>query len=170
MSHYRSQLNFTWETVENAQKGFTKLCRAVVLLKEEATQDAEVSLSDPSYSPQGEEFSPFVEAICSDLNTPKAMAWLSGIIKDGSKSASSRLEMLYAADAVLGLGFSELTSTSRKDFPDTVQALLNERAAARASKEWARSDTLREELLSLGYQVKDTPKGQEVEQLEPKER
>ena len=168
MSHYRSQLNFTWETLENAQKGFTKLCRAVVSLKEEASKTPEVTPSDPSFLPKYQEFSPFVEALCSDLNTPKAMAWLNGIIKDGSKSASARLEIIYLADAVLGLGFSELTPTSCKDLPDTVQSLLDERAAARASKEWARSDILRDELLSLGFKVKDTPKGQEIEQLDPK--
>lgn len=161
MSHYRSQLNFTWEAVENAQLGYTKLCRAVLNLKATAAEERSSS-NVPDASPidlPGE----FIEALCDDLNTPRAMAVLVAVLKDNTRSAANRLAILSRADQVLGLRFDELKMASTDEFPEQVKRLLEQRASARMNKDWKGSDVLRDELLALGYRVKDTPKGQEVE-------
>jgi len=161
MSHYRSQLNFTWEAVENAQAAYTKLCRAIINLKAAAEEEGAVSSNADSSST---ELPPeFVEGLSSDLNTPKAMAALMAVLKDTSRSATNRLAILLRADQVLGLRFNELKTPTTSQFPEQVKQLLDRRATARASKDWKGSDALRDELLTLGYRVKDTAKGQEIE-------
>lgn len=163
MSHYRSQLNFTWEAVENAQAAFTKLCRAVLNLKAAAAEeDAPSDIADSSSTDLPPEFA---EALCADLNTPKAMAVLMAVLKDNTRSAANRLALLSRADQVLGLRFDELKAAITSELPEQVKQLLDQRAAARANKDWRGSDALREELLALGFRVKDTPKGQEIESV-----
>lgn len=163
MSHYRSQLNFTWEAVENAQAGYTKLCRAVLQLK--ATAEAEGAASASRDATSTELPPEFAEALCDDLNTPKAMAVLMAVLKDTTRSAADRLAILSRADLVLGLRFDELKAPKTSELPEQVQTLLDQRAAARANKDWKGSDALRDELLTLGYRVKDTAKGQEIEHV-----
>lgn len=164
MSHYRSQLNFTWEAVENAQAAYTKLCRTVLNLKA-AAEEEKSGTTTPIDSSSSELPPEFGEALCSDLNTPKAMAVLMAVLKDNTRSATERLAVLSRADLVLGLRFDELKAPSTSELPEQVKHLLDQRAAARASKDWKGSDALRDELLILGYRVKDTPNGQEIEPI-----
>jgi cysteinyl-tRNA synthetase len=58
------------------------------------------------------------------------------------------------------LGFVRFGRKPAAEIPPEVRRLLDERAAARAAKDWARSDALRDEILSLGWQVKDSKEGQ----------
>jgi cysteinyl-tRNA synthetase len=178
MSHYRSQLNFTWEAIENAQAGFIKLSRTI---RELAEQVKEGSCStpvpkSPSFNkaktkplPQPDNtrieeiINEFSAALCSDLNTPRAMSVVVAALKDDTIPPLDRLNMAFKVDEVFGLGFSKIEKTDTNSLPDEVQNLLTERAMARKQKQWAKADQLRDQLLELGYKIKDTPKGQQIE-------
>jgi cysteinyl-tRNA synthetase len=75
--------------------------------------------------------------------------------------AWSKLETFLWADHYLGLDLARDIGRAPAVLPAGAQSLLDERAAARAGKDFAASDRLRDELAALGVAVKDTPAGQE---------
>jgi cysteinyl-tRNA synthetase len=84
--------------------------------------------------------------------------------KDPDVSDGARFETFRLVDELLGLDL--LRDVGRApavvELPEGAQALLDERAAARAAKDWAQSDALRDALAALGVIVKDTPEGQQT--------
>jgi cysteinyl-tRNA synthetase len=101
-------------------------------------------------------------AVSDDLNTPRALPVLDEMLADKKLSPATRLKALAAFDDVLGLRLSDLT---RKDLrvrpanatiaPEEIEARLAERKEARAAKDFARSDTIRDALAAAGVEVMD---------------
>lgn len=145
-SHYRSHLNFSWDALETARNSFQSLKEKVLLLR----QDPSSNPADNSYADD------FLAAIDDDLNTPQALAVLWSVIKDGSLGSKEKLELLLGFDSVLGLRLGDVREESA---PAEIAALIREREEARAGKDWARSDELRDLLKEKGYIVEDTPDG-----------
>ena len=104
-----------------------------------------------------------LEAFEDDLDTPRALQVLRRLEKDDTVEDGARFETFAWADALLGLDLVRLVGqpVAAAELPDGAQALLDERAAARAGKDFAASDRLRDELAALGVLVKDTKAGQE---------
>jgi cysteinyl-tRNA synthetase len=100
------------------------------------------------------------EAFEDDLDTPRAVQVLRRLEKadlpDGSK-----LETFLWVDGYLGLDLARDIGKAPAALPPGAQELLDARAAARAARDFAASDRLRDELAALGVTVKDTPAGQE---------
>jgi cysteinyl-tRNA synthetase len=103
----------------------------------------------------------FFDALADDFNTPAARAILFDWIAEGNRRMDAgevlgrgRLgEMLYA------LGLEDLLEEREEKAPDTVRRLADEREAARAARDFARADQIREELAEQGWEVRDTPDG-----------
>lgn len=134
-SHYKTQANFTWESLEASKSALQKLRSA-------AQQDA--STVEPSET--------FSSAMNNDLNTAQALA-----------AVWEQKENFAKYDEVLGLKLLE--QAVAVEVPDKVQNLLNARQTAREAKDFARSDELREEIGKLGFEVKDTSEGQRVTKI-----
>jgi cysteinyl-tRNA synthetase len=100
------------------------------------------------------------EAFEDDLDTPRAVQALRKLEK-AELPAGSKLETFLWADHYLGLDLARDIGKAPAALPAGAQALLDERAAVRAAKDFAASDRLRDELAAIGVQVKDTPSGQE---------
>ncbi|MEM6327486.1 MAG: DALR domain-containing protein, partial [Bacteroidota bacterium] len=112
-------------------------------------------------------------AMCDDLNTPVALAAglrganaILGVSRqpDGlsMESAESALAFLNRIDALLGIvGLATEADDAGADDPlaEQVETLLAEREAARAARDFARADALRDEIAALGVEVMDTPSG-----------
>jgi len=157
-AHYRKQLNFTWAALEAAQKGLLGLRKLVQKsagepLPETATQQVEAYRAA------------FLEAINDDLNLPKAVA----VLWEASKANLGKglFELAKDFDQVLALDLlkgqvAEDERLALADLPTGVQDLLEQRQAARAEKNWAKSDELRDRIRGLGYLVKDTAQGMEI--------
>ena len=104
-----------------------------------------------------------------DLNISGALGVLFDTLRDANSAldanalpppAAAALQSLFSRwDTVLGI-LAPPQSTAPAALPAEVEELLAARAAARAAKDWPRSDALRAQLQTLGYLVKDTPKGQ----------
>lgn len=156
-AHYRSQLRFSFEGLKSAAQARKKLFSRVLALK------AQVE-GQPKGEGAGEAYvTKFYQAVAEDLNLPKALACIWGLLKDDGVSAAGKLAALYKMDEVLGLGL-EVLEEEKKEIGDclTVQEIedrLAQRKEAKEQKNYARADEIRNELLSQGIQIKDTPNG-----------
>jgi cysteinyl-tRNA synthetase len=148
-TRYRQQANLSWSAIAAADKLLSRW-RAVVA--EWAEEPSKPMCAD--YSAE------LREAIEDDLDTPRALQVLRRLEK-ADLPAGSKLETFLWVDAYLGLDLARDIGKAPAALPAGAQQLLDERAAARAAKDFAASDRLRDELAALGVAVKDTPAGQE---------
>lgn len=151
-AHYRTQLVFSWEALAGAAQALQRLRTAVYDLGAPTQVDTNA-------------FARFQEELNHDLNTPRTLAvlweWLKGDAAPGVKKAT-----LLAVDNVLGLDLANW-KPAELEVPWDVQQLLEARKGARAEKDWAQSDSLRDQMVTLGYAVKDTPEGQLLSPVKP---
>jgi cysteinyl-tRNA synthetase len=153
-AHYRSQLAFSWEALEGARSARGNLTERLAQLLAEAGP----AVQGPG-GPEGEYLRSFAENLGSDLNAPKGLADLWGLLKDERLAPADRVRGALAMDRVLGLRLGEVQPAGREPLEEEARALIEERGRARAAKDWARADALRQELRRLGILVEDTPDG-----------
>lgn len=169
-SHYRSELNFTWESLAAAQTAWDRLVKQVGEIKLSLTKNS--SNSSDNFSELANTFSDqFWSAMCDDLDTPKAMASFWTMLKS-DLADEHKWQLLLEFDQVLGLGVKSIDQQSyretagstidRTTLPTEVQQLLSERQQAREQKNWQVSDELRDKLLQLGYRVEDSDGTQNI--------
>jgi len=147
-AHYRSKLNFTFESLEASQNALTRL-RSVVRTWE---LGGEVS---------SEYETAFCSAVNDDLNTSQALAIVWKLVDDGELDFASKSATLLLFDRILGLGLGADVGHKLEISPK-VQSLIQARDEARANKDWKTSDALRDEIASYGFEVMDTPEGTKV--------
>ena len=118
--------------------------------------------ANDSMSTKDEELASFDEAISNDLNTAQALTIVEAWLKADWVLASKRLTAIGQADEVLGLRLLSLKRDELRVRPATatftkadVESLLAERREARAAKDFARSDAIRDELTTAGVEVMD---------------
>ncbi|MBI2048589.1 MAG: cysteine--tRNA ligase [Parcubacteria group bacterium] len=151
-SHYRTPANFTWGALGAAAAAFTRLHRHAY----------EVRSASGRISPKWQK--QFTARINADLDTAGAIAIVWDMLKDTSLSHGDLRATLLDFDRVLGLGLTApdekiLSKIEDATLPAEDEALRKERDDARAAKDWARADALREELEKKGYAVRDTDAG-----------
>jgi cysteinyl-tRNA synthetase len=103
----------------------------------------------------------FTEAISDDLGTPRALALAHDVAGAADLNDGQRRALLMDFDRVLGLSLAA-PSAAEAPLPEGAAELLERRAAARATRDWAASDALRDELAALGVDVRDTASGQQT--------
>jgi len=158
-AHYRGSINFTWEALRGAAESRKSLHDFMGRLR--AGLGAEAAAEPP---PPGSRAAAarhaFDAALADDLNASEAVAALfqlrNAFLKDELAAAElpAVLGVLEHADAVLGLGIGP---PAVPDGPDdaAIDALLQERAAAREAKDFARSDAIRDRLAAAGVVIED---------------
>ena len=149
-AHYRSGLNFAFTALDDARKSLARIDACVEKATEGAVPEwAQKHLDD------------FTAAVNDDLNIPNAFAALFSLVRDANgKGAEGTLSVFRRMDEVLGVIF--FGKAAKTETPAEIQALLDERAAARKAKNWAESDRLRDEIAAKGWLVKDSKEGQSV--------
>jgi len=150
-SHYRTNFNFTFESLTAAQNALKRLQNIVGEwddLKEEGGFKFEQK---------------FMESIDDDLNTPQALAVLWNVI-NSEESIGVKKYLVNKIDCVLGLGLMERIQI-KTEIPIKIKKMIDAREIARTEKDWLMSDQLREELLANGYLVEDTSEGQKVKKV-----
>lgn len=150
-THYRKPMEYTDASIQAAQNGLEHLCNQV---REVAKGGAA-----PAGAANSAFREKFLEAINDDLNMPRGMAVIQEMLKSGIPSTEKHATILDF-DRVLGLSLDQVDKP--QELPADVQALVDARRRARASKDWAGSDRLRDEILALGYTVKDTRDGMQL--------
>jgi cysteinyl-tRNA synthetase len=154
-AHYRSKLDFTDAAMHAAASGLARLRRAV------ASAGDAVEHIDLGAEPMAGYRQRFGEAVADDLAMPRALALAHEVASADELSDLQRRALLLDFDRVLGLSL-ESPATADAPLPEGAADLLERRAAARAERDYAASDALRDELSRLGVEVRDTPSGQET--------
>ena len=155
-AHYRQGLNFAFSALEDARRALERIDRCVDALAARANDE-------PAPAFAQEALDAFTAAVNDDLNTPKAFAALFDLVRQVNASGTCSkavLDVFRKMDSVLGVVF--FGKAEKTEVPAEVQALLDARAAARAAKNWAESDRLRDEIAAAGWAVKDSKDGQTV--------
>jgi len=149
-AHYRSGLNFAFSALDDARKSLARIDACVAKATDGAAPEwAERHLAD------------FTEAVNDDLNIPKAFAALFALVRDANgKGAEGTLGVFRRMDEVLGVIFFGNDKPAEEAVPAEIQAMLDERAAARADRNWAESDRLRDAIAAAGWVVTDSKTGQ----------
>jgi cysteinyl-tRNA synthetase len=152
-AHYRAKLDFTYDAMQAAAAGLRRLRRAVAAGKEDA------GTLDFSSEPMAGYRARFVDAISDDLAMPTAIAVAHGVGAADDLTPAQRRALLLDFDRVLGLDLDAPPEQSA-EISAAAAELLERRAAARSTGDYATSDALREELAALDVEVRDTPQGQ----------
>jgi len=167
-AHYRSHVEFSFEALDEAASAFQRIEN---FLERAPSGFPRAGWMAPKALPQA-----FADAMDDDLGTPAAVAVLHDTVREGNRlyatdDAEGLLKAYSSVKAMLGvLGLDPADDawqggTSRSDKKLTgavdvlVQGLLEERAEARAAKDWARADAIRDRLKSAGVEIEDTPDG-----------
>jgi cysteinyl-tRNA synthetase len=153
-THYRTNSNFTMQGLRDCQRMIDRWCAARAA--------AAARTGGSGVGPYQSALVEFKDALGDDLNLARAIAALNTAIGETpAGDAKAELAALDAMDSVLGVfeRNAELASEAADDLAAKVEALLERRRAARAAKEWAQSDRVRDELTALGVRIKDGPQG-----------
>ncbi len=155
-AHYRSELEFSWEGLAAALTRLKRMVMAVGTLADVPTQP---EAEHPKFAPV---LARFDEAMADDLNTAIALTALEEALAVKKIDAGIKRAVVEDMDAVLGLGLSNLTRADLRIRPkaatiteDEIEAALARRKEARAAKDFATSDAIRDELAGQGVEVMD---------------
>ncbi|WP_294837520.1 cysteine--tRNA ligase [uncultured Eubacterium sp.] len=165
-SHYRSPINYNLEIIEQCKSALERLynCResldfAIKNAKTDIADDEEIIALIDSRKEQ------FINSMDDDLNTADGIAAVFDLVsdintkiinKDVSKNVCQKAaDMFDELTGVLGLVYNRKSN----DINDDIEKLIEERQQARANKDWATADRIRDELKAQGITLKDTPQG-----------
>ncbi len=168
--HYRSPINFSDTLMEQSKQGYERIATAIETLEFLRTNGSDEAMADEAakIASLDKHREKFIEVMDDDLNTADGIAAIFELVseinldvKDGaSKSfAEEALKRIRELTEVLGLFGCE---DEEEGLGDDVQALIDERQAARKAKNWARADEIRDQLAAMGITLKDTPQGVQV--------
>ena len=150
-AHYRKKLNFTFEGMDAAKTAYERVLAGVAAHREG---------TEPFDAGKAEVYRrEFREAIDDDLNLPLALATLFAVLKE--PRSRGWYDFILDMDRVFGLSLDQAQAapTAAEEAPEEVRRLAEERLQARARKDWAESDRLREEIAARGWTVRDGKDG-----------
>ncbi|MDA3811355.1 MAG: cysteine--tRNA ligase [Spirochaetaceae bacterium] len=154
--HYRSQLVFTWESLDASAKARKNLVQKIGSLKKSSEPVSLDIISEAGRS----RLNDFEEHIITDLMTPRCLADLWGLLKDNSIDDGEKLAIAYKIDKVLGLNMETYELEDDKvELSSEDMKLIEERADAKKVKNFSRADEIRDIFSERGYVLVDSPNG-----------
>lgn len=158
MSHYRKKMVYSTEIIKDAETAYHRLNSKVI----EINKSAEKGELTPAFNKAVEDI---INSLYKDLNTAGALGAFRTQLNNAELSNFEKAELVKRFDKVFGLSLGTVKEVAEVEVPAEVLVLVEQRATARADKNWAESDRIRDELTSLGYTVKDTAQGPEITKL-----
>lgn len=153
-SHYRKPLTFSYDNLDNTAKAYNKLVK-------------KISNLNPIGEPNMEEAQPFIdkfkENMDNDLNTSLGITSVYDVLK-ANISDATKIYLLNDFDKVLSLDLVKTANKLKEEKNSSVdtakvEELIRKRTEARANKDWATADAIRDELNAMNVVIKDTPDG-----------
>lgn len=172
-AHYRSQAKFNWNSMDSAKSSRKALNQRVAKIFQNynGTEVKEENLS----SKAKDYLCKFTQALENDLSTPQALSVLQVAIKDGELKPEEIVFLIRKMDSVIGLKLEELAKEINKNSvsatgnddnshegdpeADEINRLVMERVQAKKEKKFEKADEIRNDLLSRGVLIIDTPQG-----------
>jgi cysteinyl-tRNA synthetase len=152
-THYRSQLQFSWEVLKAAQNGLDNLYQKIREIKTSDKRQETRNKKVKSYHKK------FLNFINDDLNIPKALALMWDIVKNDTLSSVKKYDLLLEFDKIFALDLDKIKEIK---IPQKIKNLVKEREKLRAQKEWKKSDKVRKDVEKMGWQIEDTEKGPKI--------
>ncbi len=143
-SSYSTRVNFTEEAVKSNMVALNRLRDFVISL------GSDIGNINLDYKNK------FIEALDNNLESSKALAVLWDLVKDKTLENKDKLATIFDFDRVLGFGLDKI---EKKEIPEEIIKIAEERRLVRENKDWAKSDELRNKIKELGYDIKDTENG-----------
>ena len=156
-AHYRTELTFSFAALDSAKAGWAGIRERFADWRD---LDAPVEMR-PELQQYRDRFD---AAVADDLNIPMALSVLFAVVKDEKLHDAEKRHLLCDFDTILGLGLPEAIAAAQAgtELPAEIQQMMQARDQARAAKDFAESDRLRDELIARGYHVLDTREGTRV--------
>lgn len=164
-AHYRSELEFTWDNVLAALTRLKRMAMAMEKLREKAGFSHGMDVPPLATHPHPrltQALADFDAAISDDLNSCKALTIIDDLLAQKKVDAAQRIAVIAKMDKVMGLRLLELSRdmlriapADASITPQQIADTLEERKAARADKDFGRSDALRDKLIAAGVDVMD---------------
>jgi len=160
MGHYQSQLAFSWDGLDAAANGYKNLVRRMTeILADKTPGTVDTSLFNKWHDK-------ILATVSDNLKTAEALVMVQDLLKNRDVNSATKRELFTFIDRLLGLRLIESAqkqlSLENTDVPDGIVALSQERAAAKAARDWARADALRTQIENAGWNVLDTKDGVKI--------
>ncbi len=167
--HYRSPINYSYDSLMQCKASLTRLHTCRDSLDFNLSSAAEKGSVSEEIAKEFDTFKArFCEAMDDDLNTADAIGTLFDLVRYINKfvltADSSKEDILAASEifdeltGILGIVYNEKTEEEDSDAAE-IEALIEERTAARKEKNWAKADEIRNKLTEMGIVLEDTPQG-----------
>lgn len=166
-AHYRKQLNFTLDSLHAAKEALDKLSKAERALALAAGVDEAPSYTDLLGLQDRGVFEEAWQQLNEDLNTQRAIGSVFGALRSAQADPAPLIQWkaLHFMLAALGIQLPKSAEAAGDEAPESIVKLAAERWQARADKDWAQSDVLRDKIKDAGWLVKDGKDGYTLEKL-----
>ena len=152
-SHYRKQLVFSYDALEQAEATLNKLRNRI----NDISDDGE--LQEDKFNQYNDMF---ISKISDDLNTANALTVLYDLLKDSSVNGHTKLELVRKFDTVFAIELIKEVSVD-KELEEYINKKIEERNIAKKNKDFALADSIRDELLSKNIKLVDSREGTKYE-------
>ncbi len=152
-AHYRSKQNFTWEALQAAEKGLSKLKQTVQSTHTKGKINRKFKEK-------------FINYISDDFNMPQALSLAFKLLKSELSSADKKATLLNF-DQVFGLKLGK-TNLKQTKIPSSIISLAEERQKARQNNNWVLADKLRDKIKKMGYNIKDDKNNYQIQKINKK--
>ena len=149
-SHYRKQLVFSYDALEQAQSTLNKLRNRISTIPSEGNINKELF---DKYNNK------FIEEISNDLNTSNAISILYEVLKDNELNGNTKLELVNSFDKVFSVDLVKEPITAVVENETEILEQIEKRKEAKKNKDFALADQIRNELLAKGIELVDTREG-----------
>ncbi|HHE40566.1 MAG TPA: cysteine--tRNA ligase [Candidatus Cloacimonetes bacterium] len=157
-AHYRQPLTFSDEAIETAKSAYNRLINIIIDIKKNRT----VNKPNPEFVNKMKKL--FSKKINNDLNMPEALAVIWQVLRTNEIGNLEKYDLILEFDRIFGLNLIKAEQVLEEEAQQNVdvqlvEQLIKEREDARKSKNWAKSDEIRDKLSDMGVEVRDSSEG-----------
>ena len=157
LSHFQSQLAFSWSALEAASNGYKNLVKKLSLLLDDAQKE---EIDNNLYKNWHEKI---LNTISDNMKTAETLVLVQELLKDSTVNSATKIALFEFIDRLLGLQFldraQKIKLIETESVPKEIQELANQRKKAKQDKNWALADEIRNKIDLAGWSIIDTKDG-----------
>lgn len=157
LGHYRQPIEFSWASLDAATTGYKNIVKKIAAVITDANGHVSKTAASAVWHDK------MLASVSDNLKTATAIVDFQEMLKDDTLTAGEKLGLVQFADDLLGLQFinraQNLLAEESAPIPAEVQKLADDRAAAKAAKDWALADKIRKVVEDMGWLIQDSKEG-----------